>query len=253
MSEIWEIQFLNWEKYQGPKRSDVKRQMWFRVDNNVWFHHKMRGLTVSEMGVFLFLLCEASSQDKHGSARVDTGLIPFRTKLLQSCVFKLEQKQVLTKKHVAKNTPTDNTIQTIQTDIEDTSPDVVAEAPTPTPCPTTNSKLDKKTQNKKHREDLRSELEKLYEVYPRKEKKKKGLDLLERQFLKEPTPYPLPHPWLARLARAIKNYTSMKSDSEKKFIMQFSTFAGCWEDYELLGDGAKTKSADEKIWEAKYA
>src|ERR1035437_8610886 len=53
------ISILNWEKYNG--RSDVKNPSWFRFQNNFFTDNKVSNLNDQEKIVFVWLLCEASS------------------------------------------------------------------------------------------------------------------------------------------------------------------------------------------------
>ncbi len=83
--------------------------------------------------------------------------------------------------------------------------------------------IDQDTEQKLKKESTKFDLESLYNAYPRKEGKKKGIEKL-RKIVTSVEIY-------AKLELAIKNYTLSTSGTEKRFIKQFSSFVSVWEDY----------------------
>ena len=69
------------------------------------------------------------------------------------------------------------------------------------------------------------EILKIYETYPRKEGKRKGVDKLKSQ-LQTPED-------LESFKKAVLNYSShcLNRNIELQYIKQFSTFVSCWEDW----------------------
>ncbi len=84
-----------------------------------------------------------------------------------------------------------------------------------------------------------SELEKIYEMYPRKEGKKRGFAKLKNQ-LKDQKSIDL----FARAARRYREHL-IKNKTETKYIKQFSTFAGEWTDW-LDDNAGQTNLTDSK-------
>jgi len=84
-----------------------------------------------------------------------------------------------------------------------------------------------KEKKEKNSEDKSSvpvfDLNEIYNAYPRKEGRKKGMARLE-QVVKDSEIY-------EKVLQATRNYASTVLNTEKQFIKQFSTFTNCWEDY----------------------
>ena len=71
-------------------------------------------------------------------------------------------------------------------------------------------------------------LESVYQRYPRKEGKTRGLEKLRRE-IKTPDDF-------EALGKAVDNYAALvrRDGTEPRFVKHFSTFAGCWRDYLTL-------------------
>lgn len=60
----------NWEKYQ-IRRTDVKRNSWFRFENQFFFDHNTFELSGDDIKAYLYCLCETS---RKGQGHFDTSL-----------------------------------------------------------------------------------------------------------------------------------------------------------------------------------
>lgn len=67
----------------------------------------------------------------------------------------------------------------------------------------------------------RSDLERLYALYPRKEGKRLGMETAKK----------LPPSKLSELELAIRNYAASVSGKDTQYVKHFSTFMNAWEDY----------------------
>lgn len=93
----------------------------------------------------------------------------------------------------------------------------------------------------------KSEIEKLYEIYPRKIGKKKGLEKIKSILKSKPKSY-------EPIKKAIQNYSSYcaLNKIEVQYIKHFSTFVTSWEDWEELENLAELEAkAVDRIDKAK--
>ena len=91
---------------------------------------------------------------------------------------------------------------------------------------TTNEHILRKKEGKKERiNNAHLDFETLYQKYPRKIGKKKGIDICLRKIKTQSD--------FEKLDQAIKNYSEYcdNHQTDKKFIKHFSTFMGSWEDW----------------------
>lgn len=99
--------------------------------------------------------------------------------------------------------------------------------------PTANQQVttsqERKKNKKKKNISCQFDFESVYQDYPRKEGRSKGIDKLNRE-IKTPEDYAL-------FSRAVKNYSKKVDElgAEKRFIKHFSTFVTEWRDH--LGQG----------------
>ena len=63
-----EIKFQNWSKHQP--RKDYKRHHWFALSNDFHLDSKLGDFSNEEKLCLIFLLCEASRQNKHGKVEI---------------------------------------------------------------------------------------------------------------------------------------------------------------------------------------
>lgn len=106
--------------------------------------------------------------------------------------------------------------------------------PTLTPTPTHN-----KYNTSKKAASVSFDFESVYKLYPKKEGKSKGMKKLKAQ-IKTQAQY-------ENFTKAVKDYSSMckREGKELRYIKQFYSFVGCWEDYldeEVTGIKAKPVS-----------
>jgi hypothetical protein len=74
------------------------------------------------------------------------------------------------------------------------------------------------------------DFEAVYAEYPRKLGRKKGLQRCKSQITSREK--------YDALVRAVRNYRAIKAGSDEQYVMHFSTFMGCWEDYVEAKPGA---------------
>lgn len=83
--------------------------------------------------------------------------------------------------------------------------------------------------------DFRTQIENIYALYPRKEGKKRGMEILLKQIKNQAD--------LDNLKKSVINYSNRVKNDENTFIKHFSTFAGVWTDY--LDDTPETQPNKE--------
>jgi len=82
----------------------------------------------------------------------------------------------------------------------------------------------------------------IYQEYPKKEGKKRGIEILNKTILNEVD--------FTRFSNALRNYVKLKSDTDYSYLKMFSSFVGCWEDYETIDDkGEAIKTPYEQAGE----
>lgn len=86
------ITFLNWDKY-NKRQKDIKRPFWFALSNGIFLDPFYADLDLYERQAFLYLLCEASRQNKYGEVEVSERLFEqitgLKCKSLRSVIDKL--------------------------------------------------------------------------------------------------------------------------------------------------------------------
>jgi hypothetical protein len=70
--ETIQIEVVNWEKYQGPKRD--RTNSWFKVSNQIARDEKILKLTLGARWLFIVVLGHCSSQNRYQCA-IDTALL----------------------------------------------------------------------------------------------------------------------------------------------------------------------------------
>lgn len=101
-------------------------------------------------------------------------------------------------------------------------------------------KIKDKRLNKKETDSLfEKEILVVYEAFPKKVGKSKGLKILRRDVQDQEA--------LTSLQKAIKNYANYVSDSDPKFIKHFSTWASEWRDWVDFEPEEKPKQKTQKI------
>jgi hypothetical protein len=78
MSDTITIKFKNWDKY-NKRQKDIKRPYWFAMSNEIFLDPFYSDLTDQEKQAFIWLLCEASRQNKYGEVEVSFRLFVLHT------------------------------------------------------------------------------------------------------------------------------------------------------------------------------
>jgi len=219
----------NWEKYNP--RSDRTNFSWFRFENR-FFHDQ----TVYELGtnsklLCVFLFCEVSrNAGRPTEVNLDyvSGLLTIRRSQLLRDLNELRASGMIS---------FDDVIMTASRRHRASFG-----------CPTIQDKTDETRQTysraKKPREEF--DLKSLYEKYPRKLGKAKGLAKASRDVKTEAD--------FQALAVAITRFVEFhkKAGTEEKFIPHFSTFMSAWRDWTEPETGKSedfSKAADQPNWD----
>lgn len=198
--EVVSVSIRNWEKF-NPKRAQ-KTYTWLRLDNAIAVSPDLFGLTPEQKFVWICVLCEAS---KKNTSQLEISLDWFehhlgvKRKVIRATLEFLQSKQVITVSlHHA--TPA---LQTTTPTNERTGRDERTLLPA----------------------TLTFDFEKIYEKYPRKLGKKKGIDSCIAQ-IKTSEQYD-------SIISAVTLYAEhcRKERTEPKFIKHFSTFMNSWTDW----------------------
>jgi hypothetical protein len=78
VSDTITIKFKNWDKY-NKRQKDIKRPYWFAMSNEIFLDPFYSDLTDQEKQAFIWLLCEASRQNKYGEVDVSFRLFVLHT------------------------------------------------------------------------------------------------------------------------------------------------------------------------------
>ena len=201
----------NWEKYND--RKDVKRSSWFRMEHSFFDSSHFFGWPAMEKLVWIYLLCEASKQhhDTPGTVKINT----------------VHMSSALT----ASTTECDNVLHRVLKNLKELR---IVEVRTSrgryarvTPMPATYDTNERT--NGARTVDVPSpvsfNLELLYQNYPRKQGKQKGL-LKAGKVVQTEQDY-------VELQTAIRNYSDYckRNVEDPKYIKHFSTFMGEWRDW----------------------
>jgi hypothetical protein len=86
------LKFKNWDKY-NKRQKDIRRPFWFAMSNEIFLDPFYSDLTDQERQAFLWLLCEASRQNKYGEVDVAPKLFSqitgYKCSVLESVIDKL--------------------------------------------------------------------------------------------------------------------------------------------------------------------
>jgi hypothetical protein len=188
-------------------RKDIKHPHWFKCSNRILEDEDFYNFGFDELCVWIHILSLASLKDS------DTVFINFeaaerkarlKEKIIRAAVAKLKEKQIDVV-HV-------HDTYAIRTDhVHDPG-----------------SREEKNREEKNREEETTNfvlDFERVYQEYPRKEGKKGGLKVCDRE-IKTPEDYAL-------LISAIKRYREhhRKIGTEKQFLKHFATFMGEWRDW----------------------
>lgn len=209
------ITFKNWEKTVG--RKDIKRPLWFRIDNNIYETELWEKLDGEEFKTYVFLLCVASIGQNQGTIHVNSHVF-FRKaavneKVLHRTIAKLaEINEVSIRADRGTYGPrtghervTNGTLHYI------------------TEQNITEQNNNAQSSHVEHAAVF--DLESIYREYPRKEGKTRGMKLLAGKMKTQED--------FDKFCMAVRNYASKvkREKTEPKFIKHFATFVNCFEDY----------------------
>lgn len=221
LPKIIDIEVVNWDKHQ-PKRNDVKNPTWFKLKHDLLDDPVIYSLSPIEFKIWIYFLTQCSKQNT-SSIRVNTGLMQtmyrLRTDHVQSCIFKLEQYQIV--RVVSRNAHV--TLDKIR--IDKIREDVLVSAKPP------------------KEEKQKFDIELLYKNYPKRngsQNKKTGLKRFE-DFIKTAEMY-------ARIEKSIHNYAAWCKENNKtgtELVKQFGNFLSIWEEYEFK-EPKKTNFLEEE-------
>lgn len=86
------LKFKNWDKY-NKRQKDIRKPFWFAMSNEIFLDPLFAELSDQERLTFLYLLCEASRQNKYGecdiSPRLFCQITGYKASVLESTFDKL--------------------------------------------------------------------------------------------------------------------------------------------------------------------
>lgn len=98
MSDSVTIKFCNWEQY-NKRAKEYKNPVWFSFQNDFATNRNFYDFTDQQRLIFIYLLCEASQQNKAGSLTIEVEHFCYHTrqkpKDVHATIEKLKQKQIL--------------------------------------------------------------------------------------------------------------------------------------------------------------
>lgn len=224
---------LNWIKIQG--RSGVKSPYWFKFKNKFFHDADFYGFSSDEKLFWVYLLCESSRQNKNGEVTVNNEtvhrVLNVGQEVVKSCLKKLKELRIV---ELKTSRGRYISVRNLHTRLDEIRLD---------------KNIDVRENNKDNTHDARAtrfDFESLYQKYPRKEGKQKGIKTCQVQ-IKTDGSY-------QELSRAIDNYCAhcQKNAIERRYTKQFSTFMSSWRDWvEMPVDtepGKKTVEYDMTRW-----
>lgn len=205
-----ELEIINWSRYNP--RKDFKRPSWFALNNRLLEDPMFSEFSDGELIAWVYILCQASQKNSSMVRIFYKHAAQFRIKksVLQSAMTKLEIVQSI-RIHVQNpNSTLHNT----------------------TLHNTTIHMLDSVESAKEF--DFGS----IYEKYPRKEGKARGLKICETQIKTDKE--------FSELGSAVAKYCEhIKTNGvEARYIKHFSSFMACWRDF--LDENFGTTSGDKR-------
>ncbi len=222
-----QFKFLKWDKY-NKRQKDIKRPFWFALSNDIFLDPFYVELDLTERQAFLYLLCEASRQNKYGEVEISEKLFcqitGFKKEYLNSVFCKL------LKSGMAAGLRQDGGSFATATEQNRTE-------------------QDKRILGQAHaRPDTEFNLEDIYQQYPKRlgnQRKSVGLKRLKALVSGEED---------FKLALlAVSNYKKHCDNNSKtgtEFVKQFGSFFdshGDWREWAAIDPNAKRKNDNEKL------
>ena len=92
------LRFRNWDRF-NRRAKEYKNPVWFSFQNDFATNRDFFDFTDQERLIFIYLLCEASAQNRSGEFSIELDHFSYHTRQKQkdilSAISKLEQKQIL--------------------------------------------------------------------------------------------------------------------------------------------------------------
>lgn len=202
--EFVTVRIVNWEKYQ-TKTKDIKRPWWFALSNTLVEDPAFYDFTAGQFKAWIYILSQASKQQKCAVQ------IFFKHAQIVSNISRLDMEKAI-----------QNLVKIGACAIwSDSGHDLVGLQSAH------YITLQNKTEqnNTQIAQPSMGEFEILYQEYPRKEGKSRGMAKLKSQ-IKTPEEFDL-------LRKAIQNYKAhcVSRGLDAQYIKQFSTFVSEWRDW----------------------
>lgn len=209
------IKFNDWESYQYRKGAKIpERTQWFKFNNDTPFHDVWK-LPSDEFKAYVFLMCEASKNKNSGHLVFDPGEASRKSGIqnrhLIQAIKKLKSYQIISVRDergmYVEGHFGCSRIEENKNRIEETHVQSAPAAPAPV-----------------------FDFDSIYQQYPRKEGKKRGMEFLKRHVTTQDQ--------FERLRRSVSNYAAKvaREKTEPRFVKLFSSFVAVFEDYVDLGN-----------------
>lgn len=214
MSDTITIKFKNWDKY-NKRQKDIKRPYWFAMSNEIFMDPFYVELNDQERQAFIWLLCEASRQNKYGEVEVSFRLFSQHTGYKHTTLYTTLDK--LLKSGRAAGSRQDHGVNATATEQNRTLQEHTLSAP----LDVANGKISEADEGG-------FDLEAIYEAYPRRkgdQRKRLGMKRLQG-LIKTEADFEL-------AMRAVKGYKAHLMGQSKvgtEFVKMFSSF------WDPLGD-----------------
>ena len=192
-------------------RKDLKSTSWVRLNNNFWRSHDMFGLSGSEKFIYIICLSECSEKMSE-TVRINLELVSAHCQMECTDIVRtleiFQEKQMLNFKKV----------------------DVT---PTLRERTTTNERTNKQTIcPKKNFGPVQKDLLKIYDAYPRKEKKSVFITKAKKKLKADD---------VDNFLKAVENYKAwITKNGKEDFVKLITTFLSEWEDWLEDGNGKIT-------------
>jgi len=196
-----EIEVVSWDKFNP--RKDLKSMPWFRLSGDIGYSETLFELTPEQKWLWIFTLSTCTKKVS-GKIHVNPKFFAYHSGVKEQNV--LKYMQVFENRGLIRST---NGSERIRTDPIENVP---------------NERTNERT-NVRARVRNNFDFDRIYNAYPKKEGKKKGMDICASQIVTMNM--------FHDLEKAVLNYVTMcnNNKTEKRYIKQFSSFMSCWEDY----------------------
>lgn len=225
------IEIIKWDKYNP--RKDLKATSWVRLQNSLFGDPEFIEFNHSELLFWIYLLSLASQKQIgsiHFKQRHAEEVGRFSKQDIHSAIQKLVEMNCIKVSVPASVKVTESTLRARDVDVTQTLRGCDADDTL-----RTNERNERNVTNERYIDDtdthvperVRLDFESVYEEYPRKEGKQKGLDLCKAK-IKTQEDY-------EKLLCSVRRYRAHcdKVGTQREFIKHFSSFisSGSWKDW----------------------